>query len=86
MCSNCWQAFTDAQYAKYTEIENKTTIDIYKVNHSDDIPPSEKQGKIKAIKDAKVASMKAAIPSPQYDKWYDYYSKSEAKKAASQNK
>jgi len=71
--------FTDAQYEKYKEIENKTAIEIYKVEHSNLSTP-EKQAQIKGIKDAKTAALKAALPAAQFNNWYEYWSKSEAKK------
>ena len=71
--------FTQAQYEKYKEIENKKAIDILKIKRSA-IPPAEKQLMIQTVKDAKVEKLQKILLPEQFEKWYKKRLLSEAKR------
>lgn len=64
--------FTEDQFNKYKAIENKKAIDMLVINKSV-LSAAEKAAKIKAVKDAKVESMRTLLSADQFEKWYKDY-------------
>lgn len=70
--------FTTAQFNKYKEIENKTAVDLFAIRQSAK-PADEKATKTEAVKESKVESLRAILPSGQFEKWYADYMRTEQK-------
>ena len=70
--------FTKEQFLKYQELENMQAVEIMKIR-SLAIPKEEKKSRIRAVKEAKIESLRDILPSEQFSKWYKSYHQKETR-------
>lgn len=76
--------FTESQYEQYKGIEKWQAVQILVIKNTA-VSPEERVQKIEETKQAKVDSLRAVLPEEQFGKWYDYYQRKEAQRAAQNN-
>lgn len=68
--------FTDGQYKKYIELENREAVLILKIKNSG-ISTNERAQKIADAKTEKVSALKELLSANVFAKWYEYYLRKE---------